>query len=83
MILKNGNIVYNSHSFRLESNGAVCIGNVDYRRACWCAVSGLRGANTGLGLIAGLSMMFIAIIADRILRGWATFPDNDKTPSLE
>lgn len=33
---------------------------------------GLRDANTGLGLTAGLSMAFIAIIADRILRGWAT-----------
>jgi len=32
---------------------------------------GLRDANTGLGLTAGLSMAFIAIIADRILRGWA------------
>jgi len=32
---------------------------------------GLRDANTGLGMTAGLSMAFIAIIADRILRGWA------------
>lgn len=32
---------------------------------------GLRDANTGLGLTAGFSMAFIAIIADRILRGWA------------
>ena len=32
---------------------------------------GLRDANTGLGITAGLSMAFIAIIADRILRGWA------------
>ena len=33
---------------------------------------GLRDADTGLGMTAGLSMAFIAIIADRILRGWAT-----------
>ena len=33
---------------------------------------GLRDANTGLGLTAGFSMAFIAIIADRILRGWAS-----------
>ena len=33
---------------------------------------GLRDANTGLSLTAGFSMAFIAIIADRILRGWAT-----------
>ncbi len=32
---------------------------------------GLRDANTGLGLTAGFAMAFIAIIADRILRGWA------------
>ena len=32
---------------------------------------GLRDANTGLGMTAGISMAFIAIIADRILRGWA------------
>ena len=32
---------------------------------------GLRDANTGLSLTAGFSMAFIAIIADRILRGWA------------
>ena len=32
---------------------------------------GLRDANTGLGLTAGFSMAFIAIIADRIIRGWA------------
>lgn len=33
---------------------------------------GLRDANTGLGLTAGFAMAFIAIIADRILRGWAS-----------
>ena len=32
---------------------------------------GLRDADTGLGMTAGLSMAFIAIIADRILRGYA------------
>ena len=32
---------------------------------------GLRDADTGLGMTAGLSMAFIAIIADRILRGCA------------
>ena len=32
---------------------------------------GLRDANTGLGLTAGFSMAFIAIMADRILREWA------------
>ena len=32
---------------------------------------GLRDANTGLGLTAGISMAFIAMIADRVLRGWA------------
>ena len=32
---------------------------------------GLRDADTGLGLTAGISMAFIAIMADRILRGWA------------
>ena len=33
---------------------------------------GLRDADTGLGMTAGLSMAFIAIIADRILRGYAS-----------
>lgn len=33
---------------------------------------GLRSGDTGLGLTAGLSMAFIAIMADRILRNWAT-----------
>ena len=33
---------------------------------------GLRSGDTGLGLTAGLSMAFIAIMADRILRAWAT-----------
>ena len=33
---------------------------------------GLRSGATGLGLTAGLSMAFIAIMADRILRAWAT-----------
>ena len=32
---------------------------------------GLRDADTGLGMTAGLSMAFIAIIADRVLRGYA------------
>ena len=32
---------------------------------------GLRDADTGLGMTAGVSMAFIAIIADRILRGYA------------
>ena len=32
---------------------------------------GLRDANTGLGLTAGISMAFIAMMADRVLRGWA------------
>ena len=32
---------------------------------------GLRSGDTGLGLTAGLSMAFIAIMADRILRAWA------------
>ena len=32
---------------------------------------GLRDANTGLSMTAGISMAFIAIIADRILRGYA------------
>ena len=32
---------------------------------------GLRDANTGLGLTAGVSMAFIAMMADRILREWA------------
>ncbi|MGC6454844.1 MAG: ABC transporter permease subunit [Candidatus Puniceispirillaceae bacterium] len=33
---------------------------------------GLRDADTGLGMTAGLSMAFIAIMADRILRGYAS-----------
>ncbi len=32
---------------------------------------GLRDADTGLGLTAGFSIAFIAMMADRILRGWA------------
>ncbi len=32
---------------------------------------GRRDADTGLGMTAGLSMAFIAIIADRVLRGYA------------
>ena len=36
---------------------------------------GLRDADTGLGMTAGLSMAFIAIIADRILRGYANALD--------
>ncbi len=75
MILKNGNIVYNSHSFRLESDGAVfalamliiavLVGAGGWRNK---SISGLRDANIGLGLIAGLSMTSLG---------------NDKTPSLE
>ena len=50
MILENGNVVYNSHSFRLESDGAVCIGNVnDYRRARWCA--GVGGTSQYLACV--------------------------------
>jgi len=33
---------------------------------------GLRSGDTGLGITAGLSMAFIAIMADRILRSWAS-----------
>ena len=32
---------------------------------------GIRDADRGLGMTAGLSMAFIAIIADRVLRGYA------------
>lgn len=42
---------------------------------------GLRDANTGLGITAGLSMAFIAIIADRILRGWAARLGGEGAPS--
>ena len=42
---------------------------------------GLRDANTGLGITAGLSMAFIAIIADRILRGWAARLGGQGAPS--
>ena len=31
---------------------------------------GLRNADSGLGLTAGLSMAFLAMMADRILRGF-------------
>jgi glycine betaine/proline transport system permease protein len=45
---------------------------------------GLRDANTGLGLTAGFSMAFIAIIADRILRGWAvSLGTKDSAESME
>ena len=40
---------------------------------------GLRDANTGLGMTAGLSMAFIAIIADRVLRGWAARLGRDES----